>query len=93
MLLRSIKRTERLSVTVARVMAKQNTVPRRNMGAKVLSMDTLNPHVKLMEYAVRGPIVARAVEIEKELQQVGNAWLHYGIEDDFAQISFVFDAI
>ena len=33
-------------------------------------MQTLNPHIKKMEYAVRGPIVARAAEIEKELSQV-----------------------
>jgi len=35
---------------------------------KVLTMNSLNPNVKAMEYAVRGPIVARAGEIEKELQ-------------------------
>jgi alanine transaminase len=34
-------------------------------------MKTLNPNVKKMEYAVRGPIVARAAEIEKELEAVG----------------------
>ena len=33
-------------------------------------METLNPNIKLMEYAVRGPIVARAAEIEKELEKV-----------------------
>ena len=33
-------------------------------------MDTLNPNVRAMEYAVRGPIVVRAAEIEKELQKV-----------------------
>lgn len=37
---------------------------------KVLTYDTINPNVKTMEYAVRGPIVIRAVEIEKELAQV-----------------------
>ena len=37
---------------------------------KVLTMETLNPHVKAMEYAVRGPIVVRAAEIEKDLAQV-----------------------
>jgi len=36
---------------------------------KVLTEKTLNPRVKLVEYAVRGPIVARALAIEKELQQ------------------------
>jgi len=37
---------------------------------RVLTMDTLNPNVRAMEYAVRGPIVVRAAEIEQELQQV-----------------------
>merc|ERR1711942_432850 len=37
--------------------------------AKVLTEATLNPRVKLVEYAVRGPIVARALALEKELQQ------------------------
>ncbi|KAI7797364.1 putative alanine aminotransferase 1, partial [Triplophysa rosa] len=35
---------------------------------KVLTLDTMNPHVKCVEYAVRGPIVQRAVQIEKELK-------------------------
>ncbi|XP_061549774.1 alanine aminotransferase 2-like isoform X1 [Phycodurus eques] len=34
---------------------------------KVLTIDTMNPTVKMVEYAVRGPIVQRAVELEKEL--------------------------
>jgi len=38
------------------------------MPAKVLNMETLNPHIKVMEYAVRGPIVLRAAEIEQELK-------------------------
>jgi len=37
---------------------------------KVLTVDNINPNVRTMEYAVRGPIVIRAVEIEKELSQV-----------------------
>ncbi|KAL3320346.1 glycerol-3-phosphate O-acyltransferase 2 [Cichlidogyrus casuarinus] len=32
-----------------------------------LSLDTINPNVRKLEYAVRGPIVQRALEIEKEL--------------------------
>uniref|UniRef100_A0A8C9T566 alanine transaminase n=1 Tax=Scleropages formosus TaxID=113540 RepID=A0A8C9T566_SCLFO len=35
---------------------------------KVLTIDTMNPNVKKVEYAVRGPIVQRAVQIEKELK-------------------------
>lgn len=38
--------------------------------AKVLTIDTMNPRVKKVEYAVRGPIVQRAVELERELSQV-----------------------
>nr|CAD2178080.1 unnamed protein product [Meloidogyne enterolobii] len=35
---------------------------------RVLTVDTINPNVITMEYAVRGPIVIRAVELEKELE-------------------------
>lgn len=42
-------------------------VPRRG---KVLTLDNMNPNVKRVEYAVRGPIVQRAVQIEKELREV-----------------------
>ena len=41
-----------------------------NMSYKALTIETLNPHVKEVEYAVRGPIVIRAVELEKELAKV-----------------------
>ena len=37
---------------------------------RVLTVENINPNVKNMEYAVRGPIVIRAGEIEKELSQV-----------------------
>lgn len=36
---------------------------------KVLTAANINPHVKNMEYAVRGPIVIRAGEIEQELKK------------------------
>lgn len=45
----------------------ENGVPSK---AKVLTIDTMNPTVKKVEYAVRGPIVQRAVELERELSQV-----------------------
>lgn len=35
-----------------------------------LTLDSLNPNVIKMEYAVRGPLVIRAGEIEKEIKQV-----------------------
>ncbi|KHJ47772.1 aminotransferase, class I/II [Trichuris suis] len=39
--------------------------PCRNL----LTMKELNPHIIEMQYAVRGPLVIRAAEIEKELKQ------------------------
>lgn len=37
---------------------------------KLLTMDNINEHIIKMEYAVRGPLVIRAGEIEKELSEV-----------------------
>uniref|UniRef100_T1JF39 alanine transaminase n=1 Tax=Strigamia maritima TaxID=126957 RepID=T1JF39_STRMM len=36
---------------------------------KMITLENMNPNIKTMEYAVRGPIVTRASEIEKELEQ------------------------
>ncbi|XP_035611078.2 alanine aminotransferase 2-like isoform X2 [Oncorhynchus keta] len=36
---------------------------------RVLNVDTMNPNVKRIENAVRGPIVQRAVQIENELKE------------------------
>lgn len=44
--------------------------------AKTLTLDSMNPNVIKMEYAVRGPLVIRAGEIEKEIKQVGAFWLY-----------------
>lgn len=41
------------------------------MKEKVLTLDTMNPCVRRVEYAVRGPIVLRALELEQDLRQVG----------------------
>lgn len=35
-----------------------------------VTIDNMNPCIKRMEYAVRGPLVIRASEIEKELKEV-----------------------
>ena len=55
-----------------------------NFSNKPLTIETLNPHVKEVEYAVRGPIVIRAVELEKELTKVlfvidmlAESWLQF----------------
>jgi len=34
---------------------------------KTITLDNMNPHIKTMEYAVRGPLVIRATALEKEL--------------------------
>lgn len=46
---------------------KEGAVSQRR---KVLTIDTMNANVKKVEYAVRGPIVQRAVQLEKELREV-----------------------
>lgn len=48
-------------------MSENGTLPLRG---KVLTVDTMNANVKKVDYAVRGPIVQRAVQIEKELKEV-----------------------
>ena len=35
-----------------------------------MNINNINPCIKTMEYAVRGPLVIRATEIEKEIEQV-----------------------
>ncbi|XP_012672952.2 alanine aminotransferase 2-like isoform X3 [Clupea harengus] len=47
-------------------MSENGVTARRS---KVLTIDTMNATVKKVEYAVRGPIVQRAVQIEKELKE------------------------
>ncbi|KAM4687347.1 alanine aminotransferase 2 isoform 3-T3 [Discoglossus pictus] len=45
---------------------------------RILTLDSMNPCIKRVEYAVRGPIVTRAVELEKELQQ--------GVKKPFSEV-------
>jgi alanine transaminase len=37
---------------------------------KILTMQTVNPRVIEVEYAIRGPIAIRAAEIEEQIKQV-----------------------
>ncbi|XP_043109983.1 alanine aminotransferase 2-like isoform X2 [Puntigrus tetrazona] len=50
----------------------------REYRERVLTVDTMNPNVKRVEYAVRGPIVQRAVQIERELKM--------GIKKPFTEV-------
>lgn len=40
------------------------------MNNKTIAIDTMNPNIVHMQYAVRGPLVIRANEIDKELEKV-----------------------
>lgn len=42
----------------------------RTMASKAVTIDNINPNILKLEYAVRGPLVIRAAEIEKELEKV-----------------------
>lgn len=55
--------------------AVEQTAHPARLREKTLTMATLNPQVKAVEYAVRGPIVMKAGDIEREMQQVGGSWV------------------
>lgn len=55
----NLQQTQRKTMSTAAV---------ENMGPTI-TLDNMNPCVKKMEYAVRGPLVIRATEIEKEIQR------------------------
>lgn len=40
------------------------------ISSRCVTYENMNPAIKVMEYAVRGPLVIRASEIEKELEKV-----------------------
>nr|XP_027807722.1 alanine aminotransferase 1 isoform X2 [Marmota flaviventris] len=56
----------------------QSRAARNGLRDKVLTLDSMNPCVRKVEYAVRGPIVLRALELEQELRQ--------GVEKPFTEV-------
>ncbi|CAF93240.1 unnamed protein product, partial [Tetraodon nigroviridis] len=58
--------------------AVEQRAPPARLREKTLTMATLNPQVKAVEYAVRGPIVSKAGDIERELQQ--------GVKQPFGEV-------
>ncbi|XP_020739908.2 alanine aminotransferase 1 [Odocoileus virginianus] len=62
-----------LPAHLSRVMAlragEHNQEAANGLKEKVLTLDSMNPCVRRVEYAVRGPIVQRALELEQELRQ------------------------
>ncbi|XP_054468435.1 alanine aminotransferase 2 [Anoplopoma fimbria] len=67
--------SKRVSTVGASVKTTGNAARARE---KTLTMATLNPQVKAVEYAVRGPIVTRAGDIERGLQQ--------GVKQPFTEV-------
>uniref|UniRef100_A0A0B7AXA4 alanine transaminase n=1 Tax=Arion vulgaris TaxID=1028688 RepID=A0A0B7AXA4_9EUPU len=65
-MMRSMEKSLRIHTSY---LCKSKIVEKTSRRWKVLTIDSMNPHVKAIEYAVRGPIVARAGEIEKELKE------------------------
>ena len=62
----------RLKSFTAVIMASRNMSSGAALYQKVLSLDSMNPHIKKVEYAVRGPIVVKAAAIKRELEQVSD---------------------
>lgn len=65
------------AMSTSLILSRRFSTELRKM-SKVLTLETMNPHVRKMEYAVRGPIVQRAGEIEKELKN--------GVEKPFKEV-------
>ena len=55
-------------MNIARNAAKVRTLASSVPLQKVLTVESMNENVKAVQYAVRGPIVIRAGEIENELK-------------------------
>ncbi|CAF4875808.1 unnamed protein product [Rotaria sp. Silwood1] len=61
----------RLSFNTTRIIATNALIiGKEQKRHSCLTMQNLNPLVKLVEYAVRGPIVIRAGEIESQLKVI-----------------------
>ena len=60
------------SVTTTALMAALETASNADICKQrfQLDLDTINPHLRKVQYAVRGPVLDRAMEIERDLLQV-----------------------
>merc|ERR1711953_1562390 len=64
----SLSKQHQYSESIKQIQKKHmSTLSEEKMGPTI-TIDNMNPCVKKMEYAVRGPLVIRATEIEKEMQ-------------------------
>ncbi|CAF4775276.1 unnamed protein product [Rotaria sp. Silwood1] len=68
----------RLALNSSRILATAGVITKREQKRhSSLTIKTLNPLVKEVEYAVRGPIVIRAGEIEKQLKVIKFSFIFY----------------
>lgn len=74
---RGARGTGTVAVSPTSALLQPTIIPCRGMasagcagGGKVLTEDNVFVNLRKMEYAVRGPLLMRALEIEKELQKV-----------------------
>ncbi|VVD04123.1 alanine aminotransferase 1 [Leptidea sinapis] len=63
----TVLRSELFDITVS--LPRPTFTNQRTMASKAITMENINPNIVKLEYAVRGPLVIRAAEIEKELQK------------------------
>lgn len=69
---RAVRSRKGTSLFPTLVSSRSLTISARTMATdceKCLTLHNMNPNIKSMEYAVRGPLVTRASEIEKELKE------------------------
>ncbi|XP_023376047.1 alanine aminotransferase 1 [Pteropus vampyrus] len=62
-------RAEQKGARVMALRAGDSQAAMTGVKEKVLTLDTMNSSIRRVEYAVRGPIVLRALELERELRQ------------------------
>lgn len=60
----------RSEAELALILSRNNLTNLRTMSSKAVTIENINPNILKLEYAVRGPLVIRAAEIEKELEKV-----------------------
>ena len=79
----SLSKQHQYSESLKQIQKKHmSTLIEEKMGPTI-TIDNMNPCVKKMEYAVRGPLVIRATEIEREIQNVSNAHIPFSTSIHF----------
>lgn len=67
---KSFKNVSKTLIVLNQQTVKNSSLHTSAVSHKVLTAQTMNQNIKKMEYAVRGPIVLKAGQVEIELAQV-----------------------